>query len=211
MFLGFLLGASLFTLLFLQNLRRARLRPVSELVPNCLMTRYPIVFVSGPRSLFYFKAYWNQIPHFLASHGFETFNLSLPWKNQRLRTTHLKRFLEEQSAMGNRLHLCIDSGSYVEIESLLQRDEYSCLASVTHFRNAKTLAVGYKGLKGLPVPIEDVELPELNKSSVDWKMHLLVRPHLLEMELQPLGLDISSSLKESLLERTKLLAERDMN
>ena len=40
-----------------------------ELEPNCLLTRYPLLFLSGKRSLLYFQDYWNNIPKFLSSHS----------------------------------------------------------------------------------------------------------------------------------------------
>jgi hypothetical protein len=44
-----------------------------ELRPNCLLTRYPILFLSGKRSLFRFFEHWNDIPVFLREHGYDVF------------------------------------------------------------------------------------------------------------------------------------------
>lgn len=53
------------------NLRRARRSPAVHLVPNCLLTRYPICFVHGRPSPFYFSRYWNAVPRYLSEHGYE--------------------------------------------------------------------------------------------------------------------------------------------
>jgi hypothetical protein len=51
---GFAAGLLLLGALVLTNLRRAHHTPHFDLKPNVLLTRYPLVFVSGHRSLFYF-------------------------------------------------------------------------------------------------------------------------------------------------------------
>ena len=49
--------------------------------PNCLMTRTPLVFITGSRSLLYFFNYWNMIPGFLREHGYEVRVWNLPWRD----------------------------------------------------------------------------------------------------------------------------------
>lgn len=79
-----------------------------ELRPNCLLTRYPIVFVSGRRSLFYFIHYWNRVPRFLTEHGYQVTEISLPWRNSSRRLETLLARLNEHSGP---LHLIADSSS----------------------------------------------------------------------------------------------------
>jgi pimeloyl-ACP methyl ester carboxylesterase len=43
-----------------------------ELRPNCLLTRHPLVFISGRSSPFRLFDHWNLIPGFLHEHGYET-------------------------------------------------------------------------------------------------------------------------------------------
>ncbi|MCB0394297.1 MAG: hypothetical protein KDD25_07045 [Bdellovibrionales bacterium] len=64
--------------IFAAGVYASRFRPlfVRKLRPNCLLTRYPIVFVHGASSPFYFGRYWNQIPKYLHEHGFEI----IEWK-----------------------------------------------------------------------------------------------------------------------------------
>ena len=41
------------------------------LVPNCLMTRGPIIFLAGKRSFFYYFNYFNDWPDLLRKHGYD--------------------------------------------------------------------------------------------------------------------------------------------
>ncbi len=87
-----------------------------ELRPNCLLTRSPIVFVTGRRSLFYFLNYWNEIPGFLREHGYEVQVYSLPWRGSAARYQSLNKFLEKAVRP---VHLIADSSSRAEVERLL--------------------------------------------------------------------------------------------
>src|SRR5690606_20711209 len=69
--------------LVLWNLVREKQLWQGTLIPNCLLTRFPIVFIPGPRSIFFFRKYYFKLPSFLAEHGYEVFELHLPWKTQR--------------------------------------------------------------------------------------------------------------------------------
>ncbi len=62
------------------KVRHQRLHQL-QLKPNCLLTRYPIVFLCGRRSPFYFLNYWNQIPDFLREHGYDVATVTLPWRD----------------------------------------------------------------------------------------------------------------------------------
>jgi hypothetical protein len=97
MWLGIAFGLLLLSSCFLANFIRAKDRPIPDLIPNCLLTKYPLVFIPGPRSIFYFMRYWNEIPHFLASHGYEVFYLGLAWRGSSRRKNHLAQFLNEKS------------------------------------------------------------------------------------------------------------------
>lgn len=87
-----------------------------ELRPNCLLTRSPIVFVTGRRSLFYFLNYWNEIPGFLREHGYDVQVWALPWRGSQSRLESLSRFLETAPRP---VHLIADSSSRAEVERLL--------------------------------------------------------------------------------------------
>jgi hypothetical protein len=97
------------------RLRSKRLENL-ELRPNCLLTRSPLVFITGRRSLFYFLNYWNEIPGFLREHGYDVKVCSLPWRGVDSRYQVLADFIERSPQP---VHLIADSTSKVEVEKLL--------------------------------------------------------------------------------------------
>lgn len=107
---GLLLGIQF----LVEVIRTRRLRNL-ELKPNCLLTRYPIVFLTGRRSIFYFRNYWNQIPNFLAEHGYEVEILELPWKNDALRSVSAQVLLSRRERP---CHLIADSSQMFELETI---------------------------------------------------------------------------------------------
>ncbi len=207
MLLGLIASLAIVGLFFAHNWRRSRLQIVQELKPNCLLTSSPLVFVTGKRSLFYFLAYWNQIPHYLASHGYDVYHLNLPWLNEAKRRRHLHSFLSEQSQKQGRIHLFIDEGSLREMVSLLKDRDYDCLASVNLLaENGKTPPFR------LNVPIAEVELPE-NKditTPLFWKLHRTWTFQRSRRGLEHLGWQMQESQGHVLLDRVQFLAERDL-
>lgn len=119
--------------LVLLNQRRANSSWSFDLRPNCLLTRHPLLFISGPRTLIYFRKYWNQIPHFLSSHGYEVMELNLPWRNRAQRQQHLNHFIAQAEAQGLSLHIIGDATCVPELRELAaQRSSavHSCSAVI---------------------------------------------------------------------------------
>jgi hypothetical protein len=212
MILGFLSGLGLLFALAVHNWRRSQLQIVEELKPNCLLTHSPLVFVTGKRSLFYFLAYWNQIPHYLASHGYEVFNLNLPWMNEARRRRDLHAFLTEQSKLNSKIHLFLDASSLREVTYLLKKQDYDCLASVT--------LIGERGHLPpfrLALPIAELELGKVqtetlkqNKIPLFWKMHAFWTFQKARPTWKHLGWQLNASEGHFLLDRVQFLAERDL-
>ena len=48
--------------------------------PNCLMTRNPLVFITGPRSLFFYEKLGGTLQDFVAAHGYVVLNPVLPFR-----------------------------------------------------------------------------------------------------------------------------------
>lgn len=173
--------------LALHNWKRSRVRETSDLQPNRLLTRYPLVFLSGKRSLFYFMTYWNQIPSYLANHGYEVFLKPLPWSKDELRLEKIHQFLEYKSQQNKPLHLIIDSSSQSQVESLLNQHSYPCVRSLSLIQS--------------PTPIPN---------PLFWKIHLLVTGQNPKQSIHSLGFQLSDSLKTQFLDRCQFLAERDL-
>ena len=73
---AFLFSVGLISISVWLNHKRAQNRPLIDLIPNCLLTSKPIVFITGRESLFYFGNYWNGLPRYLAEHGYEVYEAS---------------------------------------------------------------------------------------------------------------------------------------
>lgn len=92
-----------------------RPRPPEHLTPNCLLTRSPVVFVTGLRSPFYFRHYWNSLPLFLAEHGYDVEVLRLPWVDKEQRRAWARKLLN-----GKTCHLVMDSRTAEELADLFE-------------------------------------------------------------------------------------------
>jgi hypothetical protein len=128
LFVGFLALAVLtVTFAILTNWQREHRHYKIQLKPNCLLTRHPVVFVTGPRSLFYFRKYWNAYPEVLAEHGYEVFTLHLPWQGPA-RRKNLEDFLSQQQS-SKKFHFICDVPTAAEFKTLFAQTSNS--ASVT--------------------------------------------------------------------------------
>ncbi len=94
-----------------------------KLRPNVLLTRYPIVFIHGIKSIFHSYNYWHGIPDFLKNHGFETHILDTYWRGpQKKRVVDLEKKI--LSIPSNKVHIIahsfgtLDSIVLADLESL---------------------------------------------------------------------------------------------
>ena len=60
------------------------------------MTRNPLVFITGPRSLFFYEKLGGTLQDYIAAHGYQVLNPVLPFRGA-IRAIALKNFLEKQS------------------------------------------------------------------------------------------------------------------
>ncbi|MBS1970487.1 MAG: hypothetical protein JSU04_09265 [Bdellovibrionales bacterium] len=112
----------------LTNLYREHRKSSFDLKPNCLLTRKPIVFLTGPRSIFYFRKYWNAYPEILAEHGYEVFTLPLPWRGEE-RLSRTKTYLTKQASQHRQYHFICDRYTAQELRELF--DTSPAVASLT--------------------------------------------------------------------------------
>ena len=200
-------------LAILVNQRRVHDAWDFELKPNCLLTRWPILFVTGHRSLFYFSKYWNHYPSFLSEHGYEVFTLHLPWSKRELRLKRMAEFFKTRSEEGRRFHLVVDSGTMKELRELLSADSYSCVMSLSEVCDRDAEAE-FKVSSALRVPWSPVEvLGEERDWSLAWFAFVGHRLfHKKSPSLAVLGGEVSSRHENALLllERSQVLAETDL-
>jgi len=118
----------IFAFAILTNLMREYRSFHFELTPNCLLTRNPVVFVTGLRSLFYFRKYWNAYPEILAEHGYHVFTMHLPWRGPE-RAIKLSEFLKAQGLASKKFHFICDEFSAEELKNVFEHS--FATASVT--------------------------------------------------------------------------------
>lgn len=165
-----------------------------DLIPNCLLTRWPVLFVTGKRSPFYFSNYWNVYPEFLAEHGYEVFHLYLPWRHHEKRAQTLRNFLKHQASSQTKsqakFHFMLDHESYEELKHLLINS--SVVAS----------------FQIVPAAAQTTPAPLVHRLS--YGLHRLVSGFSHTVPAVDIGLS-KASLKNAvlLLEQVRELAEKD--
>ncbi|MFM6927563.1 MAG: hypothetical protein ACKOX6_03825 [Bdellovibrio sp.] len=195
-----LLALAVFT-----NKARAAKHFDSNLHPNCLLTRWPLLFVTGPRSFFYFSSYWNIYTSYLAEHGYEVFNLRLPWSNPRLRQEHFAEFLKSQDQAQRKFHLVVDQYTFNEFEDYLRKHKPQCVISVTKVTDMHSQT--HSNLTAFPIPIANVETIPGRKSSFFVRLAYSVHQVLLTGKAVP-SLNVLGACKDSSLQNARLLLER---
>lgn len=112
-----------------------------KLKPNCLLTRRPLKLVSGPKSLFYYRKPWGELPTVLYEHGYKVELISLPFNDKNLRKKALNMRLDEL----NNSHIIIDDMTFQEFNDELKNLKNSTITIIgeTFNPNYKTFSLGY--------------------------------------------------------------------
>ena len=99
--------------------------------PNCLLTKYPLVFVSGPRSLFHYSRYAGDLQDYLAAHGYRVFAPVMPFRSRALREIVLKNRLESLSEKN--FHFFLSPATRAEFSPLFQNYTDSTFTNTADF------------------------------------------------------------------------------
>jgi hypothetical protein len=198
------------SLAFFHNYFRSQQKKIWDLKPNCLLTRYPLVFITGRRSLFYFLSYWNDIPDFLAQHGFQVELVNIRWNHTHHRFQDLQTTLQSYDRAGKRIHLCIDSTSLKELIRLIDSHHFRCVESIHLFGSDSELPP-YR----LKLPIRTIDLSEdEHRAPLFWQLHsILTFQYSLRKSsktLQQLGWRLNLRAANCLLSQVQVLAETDL-
>jgi hypothetical protein len=142
----------------LASVRRARLANL-ELTPNCLLTRYPIVFISTPPSLFRFRDPWHDVAAYLREHGYDVFEIPV------------SSVLTQSVIEFGPCHVIADSAQTALLQSLSER-KIATLETITlvHTRNSEAVAIRRKNLDIEDLkPREGQSINDFSCHSYDWK------------------------------------------
>ena len=212
MFSGILLALLIVGLAFAHNYYRNQSMLEVELKPNCLLTRYPILFISGYKSLFYFMNYFNHLPDFLKEHGYEVVVLNLAWKAENTRSAQLLHFLKNAESQNKKFHIVYDESIHDEIAPLLIQEKYDSCVSINVLCSQSLKAD--QSLKAPPIPIFEIIFNPTQLTSVQkaiWTLHRLFsigRP-----TAHPSSIGFGENLETNhlkLLDHSVTLAEMDL-
>jgi hypothetical protein len=217
-------GAAVGLQLRRRRVRRRRLKGL-ELRPNCLLTRYPIAFISGPRTLFRLFDHWNDVPVYLREHGYEVMVIE-PGKNSR----GPDAIMSAIETLPTKCHLIADS-SQEDLLTALARSKNQHIASLTMVKNpARRRAspqrppagatASVEDLKPLDAAIEIFEVGDTLRASATERLltGILIRAHNLVLwnrwpvdpcETADINTGTTWELEEKFLDLAVLLAERD--
>lgn len=112
--------------------------------PNCLMTRNPLVFITGPRSLFFYEKLGDTLQDFIAAHGYVVLNPVLPFRGES-RKKALARFLENRQEKA--FHFILSHHTEKEFSQVLQKYSGSTFTFADDFQKYfgnKTISPGLK-------------------------------------------------------------------
>ena len=155
--------------------RRRRLEGL-ELRPNCLLTRYPIAFVSGRRSVFRLFDHWNEVPSYLREHGYEVLLLEPAAKDGA------QSLLAALDDLGGKCHIIADSSSRDALERMASIDHPNVVSLTLICNPTKTTQparLAPSDLRPLKKAVEIFELrpPALASGVADWLALRLLRAH----------------------------------
>lgn len=140
-----------------------------QLKANCLLTRFPIVFISGPRSLFRLFDHWNDIPLYLREHGYEVFVVEPSGRNASERAEAVRLALSD---LKSRCHLIADASLEADLETLSDLK----IANVSSFtlvkarhrkRFERPVARSARDLRPTASALELFEIDDLNRDLQD--------------------------------------------
>ena len=198
------------------NFSRTIEKDIKDLVPNCLLTKHPVVFVTGYRSLFYFTSYWNQIPNYLREHGYDVEIMSLPWRGRKAR---LKALAEELVNLKSPIHLIGDSSIEGELISIAEMElENIATVTVVSDEEERPSKLEVSDLKPSPTSkikrliLEDSHSTKLDPQKVFLKINNVFNGGRAQVSSQVVGLnnDVSHELMKPYLRHVITLAEEDL-
>jgi len=150
------LGASL-GFQVLERRHRARRFKTLTLKPNCLLTRYPIAFLSGPRTVFRLFDHWNSVPLYLREHGYEVYVIEPSGPSLEARSASVMSAL---TSLG-RCHLIADGSLEADLDAIaalrpLEVSSYTVVKTADRARYQRSNSISPRDLKPSLVDIFEI-------------------------------------------------------
>lgn len=178
--LGLLVIAASLLFQVLQRRKRALRFRGLELKPNCLLTRYPMAFISGPRTLFRLFDHWNDIPLYLREHGYEVFVIE---PSGRLQAERAESVRAAVSQLSSHCHLIADGSLESELKQIAQMrlPHVSSLTVVKarhreRFADLRSPALSVNDLRPVAMAVEvfEIDIADFRLSGLGAKGRLLL-------------------------------------
>jgi hypothetical protein len=96
------------------------------------MTKYPIVFITGPRSLFFYEKLGGVLQDYVEAHGYVVLNPALPFRG-KIRSKVLSHWLEWQRVKV--FHFILSRNSQLEFADILKAYPKSTVTYIEDFKN----------------------------------------------------------------------------
>lgn len=87
--------------------------------PNCLLTKYPLVFINGPRSLFYYEKLGENLQDFLEAHGYKVQCPALAFRSTSLRKLTLQNWFKQNPS--THYHLVLAKQTHEEFKDVFSQ------------------------------------------------------------------------------------------
>lgn len=87
--------------------------------PNCLLTRSPLVFVSGPRSLFSPEPMAAELRQFIQAHGYQVAPLWMPFRSDQQRRKTVQQWLQQNQTKS--FHFFMADQTWLELQPVFER------------------------------------------------------------------------------------------
>ena len=203
----FIIFATIIIYLLKLNSWRNSLEYNFTLHPNCLLTQHPLLILTGKTSLFYKGRYWNCVPDWLESHGYEVLEFSFSSNSDAIRKKELLEFLNLSHNI--KFHILSDDSNFSWIQTL----DHQKLNSV----KSMTVCGNQLELKNTP----EIQVLKLNESNVSkrsstWKTTVYFHKFITNTKLNGPSLCLPNYENNNFLVRNYLLwaislAEKDMS
>lgn len=109
--------------------------------PNCLMTKHPLVFLTGIRSLFFYEKLGADLQDFIAAHGYVVKSPVLPFRSPALRQKAMRAWLTEQNEQ--HFHFVLSEATQKEFVDIFKSCS-NCTFTLTRFNSTLTEPLSYK-------------------------------------------------------------------
>lgn len=96
--------------------------------PNCLLTKAPLVFVPGQRSLFHFQKMAAPLQEYLQAHGYQVLSVPLPFRSAHLRRIAFSRWLQQNP--GKPMHFIWGRETSIEFKDQISFPSYSTFTNI---------------------------------------------------------------------------------